>query len=241
MHLSISRAHGRRRHTELELPLRAEAVAQTQQKPLERVSAGSGKRARTISLPGAGQSLVGAWPACCGMKPSPQVALAPITALCLEGRAGRRGGALIVTDPNGDAVVRAVLGKAAGPAEAVFETAEGRWQLERGGGSAVVVVDPGGHAVATARKGEVVLAGGETLSWEQSSLPRTRYRLGGDLWVAEGRWLSRRRFSAELSETLLSRSDKSLLAGIASLLTHEAVGRRSRLLGGAGGFGASWG
>jgi hypothetical protein len=35
MHLSISRAHGRRRHTELELPLRAVALAPPEPASLE--------------------------------------------------------------------------------------------------------------------------------------------------------------------------------------------------------------
>jgi len=169
------------------------------------------------------------------------VGLAPITASQLQGRASKRGKALTMTNLNGEAVVRASLGKAAAPAEAVFETAEGTWRIERVGRSEVAVLDRRGNPVARARKGEVVLPGGEILPWAQSGLPRVRYRLGDGLWVAKGRWLSRRRFSAELSGALLSRTDKSLVAGIASVLTQHAVDRRSRLVGAAGGFGASWG
>jgi hypothetical protein len=105
----------------------------------------------------------------------------------------------------------------------------------------VVVLDAFGNPVATAKNGEVVRGNSEHLPWARSNLPRTRYRLGGDLWVAKASWLSRRRFSAELSQAMLARDDTNLLVGIASILTQDAVARRRALLGAAGGFSASWG
>jgi hypothetical protein len=122
----------------------------------------------------------------------------------------------------------------------VFETAGGRWRVEQSG-SSVTVVDPTDRAVATLHRGQVVLAAGEALLWEQTSLPRVRYRLGGDLWVAKGSWRWRGRFNAELSQAMLGRDDRTLFVGIASILTQDAVTRRSRLLGAAGGFGAAGG
>jgi len=154
------------------------------------------------------------------------VALAPITASRLQGRV--RGKALTVTDPNGDVVVQAALGKAAKADYAVFETAQGKWRVERGGRSTLVALDPVGNAVATARKGEVVLPDGETLPWELSSRVRPRYRLGGDLWVAKPTRLPLREFNAELSQAMLAREDRALLAGLASILAQHML--RGRLV-----------
>lgn len=169
------------------------------------------------------------------------MSLTPITASPLQGLASNRGKSLTVTDPNGRVVVEAAEITAPDRAGVVFETAGGRWLIEQAGRSAVTVLDPADRAVATVRKGEVVLAAGETLPWEQSGLPRTRYRLGGDLWVARGSWKSGSRFNVELSQALLGRDDEGLLVGIASILTQHAMTRRSRLLGAAGAFGAAWG
>jgi hypothetical protein len=165
--------------------------------------------------------------------------LRPLGTSRLQGRTTGRGQALTVIDSDGTAVVEGALGKAAAPAEAMFRTAEGRWRVEASA-SGVAILDLKRRTVATARKGEVVLASGERLLWKRSTLPRVRYRFGDDLWVAKGSWLPRR-FTAELSPALLAREDRSLLVGIASVLTQHAVAQRRSGLGAAGGFGASWG
>jgi hypothetical protein len=85
------------------------------------------------------------------------------------------------------------------------------------------VLDSARNPVATWRKGEIVLVGGETLPWELTSLLRARCRLGGDLWVAKPGGPRRRTFKAELSAAMLAREDVDLLAGIASILTHRAL------------------
>jgi hypothetical protein len=144
-----------------------------------------------------------------------------------------------VIDPSGAVVVEGELGKAAAPYEAIFTTSDGKWQIEAGGSGSVAVLDSNRRSVATARKGEVVLASGERLPWRQSSFPGARYQLGNDLWVAKGGWLPRR-FYAEVSPAMLSREDKGLVMGIVSILTHVAVERRRGLLGGASGAGAAW-
>jgi hypothetical protein len=161
--------------------------------------------------------------------------LRPVTEPRVEGRVERKGKTLTVTDSRGAVIVQGAVDKA----EASFKTAEGRWRIEAAD-RGVAVVDWAGKVVATARKGEVVLPSGERFLWKRSSLPRVRYRLGDDLWVARGSWRARR-FSAELSPAMVGREDKSLLVGIASILTQDAIERRGRLLGTAGGFGASWG
>jgi hypothetical protein len=150
--------------------------------------------------------------------------LAPINASPLQGRVRNWGRSLTVTNPDGDVVVEAAKIKAPDGPEMVFETAAGRWRIVQAGRSAVTVLDPIGKAVATVRGGEVALATGETLSWEKKGIP-VRYRLGGNLWVAKDRWRSGRRFSAELSRTMLFRDDVSLLTGIAAVLTQHAAVR----------------
>jgi hypothetical protein len=180
--------------------------------------------------------------------------LRPVTASQLEGRSRRRGKQLTVTDSDGSPVVGAVLGKAAYPHDAIVETFEGTWRMRADRGLEKVRVpttvdasdrmsirDEAGKTVAIARTGEVLLPWTEErFAWDQSNPPRTRYRLGGDLWVARGSWL-RRRFVAELSPAILGRDDKCLLVGIASVLTQSVIEARRRLLSGAGGAGASWG
>src|SRR5262249_25480217 len=122
-----------------------------------------------------------------------------------------------------------------------FDTDGDTWRIQQSDRSSVVVLDSADRIVASVRTGEVILNGNEVLPWKQVSLPRTRYRLGGDLWVARGSWRSGRRFDAELSEALLGRQDKALLIGLASILTQHAMAHRNRLLGAAAGFGAAWG
>jgi len=165
------------------------------------------------------------------------VSLTPITTSRLQGLAGNRGKTLTVTDPNGNVVVEAMERQADDRVEMVLDTAGGRWRVEQAvsSGSEITVLDSAGNAVAISSRGKVVLADGEVLSWERRNLP-ARYRLG-DLWVAKGSWRSKRRFSAELSEAMLARDDKSMLVGIASLLTQHAVLRRRQLLGAAAGAG----
>jgi len=163
--------------------------------------------------------------------------LSPLTTSRLRGRAGHRGKTLTVTDPNGNVIVEAMERQIDDRVEMVIDTAGGRWRVEQSisSGSEIAALDSAGNAVATSSRSKVVLADGEVLSWEQRSLP-TRYRLG-DLWVAKGSWRSKRRFSAELSEAMLARDDRSMLVGVASLLTQHAVVRRRQLLGAAAGAG----
>jgi hypothetical protein len=154
--------------------------------------------------------------------------LAPVTASHLQGRTRNWRRALTVTDPNGDTVVRAALGRAAGSAYAVFDVVGGRWRIEQGarsgqtGTESALVLDRTGNTVATLLEGEIVLAGGETLPWKLSGLLRKRCRLGADLWVAKPRGPRNGRFRAELSQAMLAREDLSLLTGIFSVRTHRA-------------------
>jgi hypothetical protein len=180
--------------------------------------------------------------------------LVPIAASPLRAKAARRGKVLTVTDPSGAAVVEATENKAADRLEVTIETAAGSWRIEEAvplhrlgrilatvrTPSEVAILDPAGNPVAVARNGEVVLAGGEALSWRQSRAP-TRYRLGDDLWVAKDSWRSGTVFSAELSEQMLARPDRSLLVGVASILTQHASTRRDRMLGAASNLGAAGG
>ena len=160
--------------------------------------------------------------------------LAPITASHLLGRVHKRGKALTVTDPNGDVVVEAALGKAARPAYAIFGTAGGQWGVAEGRGSGLTgaqtasVVDSKENVVARLLEGEVVLPDGERLTWGLSGLP-PHCRIGGDLWVARLGMMRERRFKAELSRVMLARDDLDLLTGLASVLTYSAQElRRSR-------------
>jgi hypothetical protein len=70
--------------------------------------------------------------------------LGPVNASPLQGQTHKLGKELTVTDPSGRVVVRAALGKAAAPAYAVIETANGEWHIERRGRSDLAVLDPGG-------------------------------------------------------------------------------------------------
>jgi hypothetical protein len=149
--------------------------------------------------------------------------LAPVTAPPLQGRTGKRGRTLAVTGPNGDWSSAQPLARRPNPTMPSSRPPGGRWRLEPASRSVLSVLDSAGNAVATWRKGEVVLAGGETVPWEQRSLLRPRCRLGGDLWVAKRRRLRYRRFSAELSQAMLARDDLTLLTGIFSILTHRAL------------------
>jgi hypothetical protein len=152
--------------------------------------------------------------------------LTPITASRLTCQQEQRGKALTVLDPDGNALVRGLLGMAAKPAYAVFEAAEGRWHIEQADRRRFAVVDSGGNVVATARSGEVALANGETLPWEWSR-HGDRYLLG-DLCVSEARGRSNRGFTVELSEEMLSRQDRGLITGIASVLTQDRLRHRRR-------------
>jgi hypothetical protein len=154
--------------------------------------------------------------------------LRPVTTSQLKGRSSQRGKLLTVTDPNGDAVVQAVLAKAVKPAYAVFKAADGEWRVEQTGRHELVVLDPSARASARVRTGEVVLANRETLTWHKPSHVRPRYRLGGDLWVAKPSRLPVRRFNAKLSQAMLARDDRGLLVGIASILTLHVVQLRAR-------------
>jgi hypothetical protein len=124
-----------------------------------------------------------------------------------------------VTDPNGDPVVRAALGKLARPDYAWFEAATGAWRMKAPVHTELHVVDSRtGKAVATWLKGKIVLADGEVLRWVTTSFARRQSRLGGNLWVVK---LSpiRGRFDASLSQTMLDREDRELIVGIASIVT----------------------
>jgi hypothetical protein len=184
------------------------------------------------------------------------MSLTAITTSKLYGEASNRGRALTVADAMGNVVVEAMESKVDSARGVLFDTAEGRWRMEQArptrtrlgailtavaSRSEVAILDDDGNTVATARNGQVVLPSGEILIWDQTSIPRTRYQLGGDLWVASGTWRSGRRFNAELSTALLSRKDKALLVGIASILTQHAITRQSRLSGAAANLGAAWG
>jgi hypothetical protein len=159
------------------------------------------------------------------------MSLTPINGSSLQGRAYNRGRSLIVANPTGNPVVAVAVNETSDHVLVVFETAAGRWrfqQLRQDHGSEITIFDAADRAVATARNGEVALATGETLAWEQTTRRRLRYRLGGDLWVARRSRGSGRRFRAELSQSMLARDDMSLLVGIASVLTQDAVKRQRR-------------
>ena len=137
-----------------------------------------------------------------------------------------------MTDPNGDVVVEAALGKAARPAYAIFGTAGGQWGVAGGPGrtdrrQTASVVDSKENVVARLLEGEVVLPDGENSPGgfgPAAPLPHRRGPLGG-----EARHGARRRFKAELSRVMLARDDLDLLTGLASVLTYSAQElRRSR-------------
>jgi hypothetical protein len=159
------------------------------------------------------------------------MALTPINGSPLHGHAYNRGKSLTLADPNGNPVLTVAVSEAVDRVLVVFETAAGQWrfqQLPQDHGSEITIFDADDRAVATARNGEVALATGENLSWEQTSRMHTRYRLGDDLWVAKRSRGSGRTFRAELSQAMLARDDVSLLAGIASILTQHAVKHQRR-------------
>ncbi len=169
------------------------------------------------------------------------MSLTPINGPSLQGRAYNRGRSLIVANPTGNPVVAVAVNETSDHVLVVIETAADQWrfqQLHQDHDSEITVFDTADRAVATARSGEVALATGETLAWEQTNRMRTRYRLGGDLWVAKRSRGSGRRFRAELSQAILARDDMNLLVGIASVLTQDAVKRQRRRSVVAGLFGS---
>jgi hypothetical protein len=142
----------------------------------------------------------------------------------LRGSTSKRRSLLTVTGPGGEVVVEARLRKRAEPSAAVFETAEGEYRLERPERFHLAVFDPSGAEVTRKQKEAVTLAGDEVLEWDESTFVRSRFRLGGDLWVAKPRWPPPLRgFTAELSTGFLAREDRGMLAGLAAVLTQWAI------------------
>jgi hypothetical protein len=127
----------------------------------------------------------------------------------------------------------AALGR--GSADAVIETADGKLSIGDTWGDGAMVIDEDGKPVAKARTSGVVLSNDETLSWKMSALPRNRYRLGDDLWLATPGLFSRSKFTAELSEAMLARIDRALLVGIATILTYYAIADWGRMKSAAAG------
>jgi hypothetical protein len=151
--------------------------------------------------------------------------LAPINASPLSCQEEERGKRLFLLDPNGNLVVHGTLGKLAKPAYAVFESAEGRWHMERAGHRKLAILDSTGNAVATVRNGKVILADGETFAWEWvGGWGRDSFRLG-ELCESEP---GKRSFGLQLSEAMLGREDRNLLTGIASILIQDVMRRRRR-------------
>jgi hypothetical protein len=140
-------------------------------------------------------------------------------------RVRKRGRLLEVVQDDGVRVAEVRFGKDVQPARAVIEAADGTWRLERIDKTQTAVLDTAGTAVAaidySSRPQHIVLAGGERIPFATSGLfALRRYRLGEDLFVARGSLLPTTEFTAAISPALATRSDRSLLIGLASAFTH---------------------
>ena len=142
-----------------------------------------------------------------------------------------KGGRIWAEASDGTVVVEGIRGRAAGPDFATLETAHGTWHVRRpeNRGEPTAVLDALGRQVATyekhlMRRGELTLAGGETLPVTGARLSFSHSGKLGDLAHGKAPFLRPgRHYTLTLSEALLARDDRELLTALAAHLIQTEI------------------